>query len=182
VPRRFVTVALKSEGDPLALSAPLRAAVRALDPDAPLYWVRTHEQAIAHGRSTAALIASLFTAVGAVALALAAAGTYGVIAGAVARREREIGVRRALGADGAAVLRAVATPTLICVGLGLGVGMLLAVPLGRALAGLAPGVLHADPLTLLAVLAAVVTAAALGLGAPLARALRIEPAVALREE
>lgn len=181
-PRRFVTVVLRAAGgEPLALAAGLRSTVQGLDPELPLYWVRSHEDAIAHGRSTVELIAALFTAFGAIALLLAAAGTYGVVSASIGRRTRELGIRRALGAQGFALVRAAASGTLLRAGLGVAAGCLLAVPAGQGLAGLASG-LRFDLGLMLVVVAVVALTVLVGLIAPVRRALAVDPMVVLREE
>jgi putative ABC transport system permease protein len=181
-PRRFVSVALRTRGDPYALTQALREAVRRLDPDAPVYWVRSHAEAVAHGRSMAVVIATLFSAFGGIALLLAAAGTYGVVASSVGRRVRELGIRRALGAEPLALVRAASASTLRWATAGVVVGMLLAVPAGRTLAGLAPGILPFDAWTLVGVAVTMVVTVAAGLIAPIRRAVQVDPMVVLREE
>jgi putative ABC transport system permease protein len=124
----------------------------------------------------------VFGALGLVALLLAGAGLYGVLAFSVARRTREIGIRRAIGAGNGAIVREVGRQLLWQFGLGLGIGLLLAWPWSGLLAD--PG-LHTqahDMRVFAPVLLTVLLVALIAALMPLARALRVDPAIALRYE
>ena len=123
----------------------------------------------------------MFGAFGLIALVLAAAGLYGLISQLVGQRTREIGVQRALGATGAAVLRNVLGTTMPQVVTGLGVGMLLAVPFAGRIADILPGMtLDAWAVVLLVLILGSVAAVAVLV--PARRALAVDPTVALRCE
>jgi putative ABC transport system permease protein len=169
-------------GDPLALANAVRAAVQEVDRELPITRVETMSAALADSISTERLTTWLLLAFAAVALVMAAAGLYGVIAYTVAQRAREIGVRMALGADSRAVVRLVATEGLQLTAAGMIVGTLAAAAASRAMRGLLFDVSPADPLTYAAVLALFGATACAALIVPARRALRVDPLIALRAE
>jgi ABC-type antimicrobial peptide transport system permease subunit len=185
-PARFVSLAIRVKGDAAAYAPRLVDVVRSIDADTPAYWVRTYAQVIREATFDTRLLAGLFAAFGMLALVLAAAGLYGVIAFNISQRTREIGVRRALGASSVSVLRGVLART----GWQLGVGIAGGLALGIALTRVLENALHGIPGTpgagsVLGVLAALVVlllAAAVAVILPARRALRIDPMVALRHE
>jgi ABC-type antimicrobial peptide transport system permease subunit len=124
----------------------------------------------------------LLTVFAAVALLLAAAGIYGVLAYTVSQRTAEIGVRVALGASRGAVLRSVIGRGAISVGVGLGVGVVLALVAGGLLRDLLFAVEPRDPLILSLVVSTIATVGLVACVVPGRRALRVEPAMALRAE
>ncbi|MBM3728695.1 MAG: ABC transporter permease [Acidobacteria bacterium] len=179
--RESMTIHVETEGDPLAFTETLRTETRALDPDMPMFNVFTVEDIYEHKGQLAARLVSQVTGVtGAIGIALAAVGLYAVIAFLVSRNTREIGVRMALGATPAHVVRAVLSQGLIPVALGAVAGVSLAVPVSgifsEFLTQLRP------PLETLIALAcgllAVVSLAAMVV--PARRAARIDPSRALR--
>lgn len=160
----------------------LADAVHAVEPQAAVYGMQSQASAMAEGRVGLTVLTSVFGALGLVALLLAAAGLYGVLAFSVAQRTREIGIRRAIGAGHGAIVRTVARQLAWQLGLGLGIGLLLAVPWSGVLAD--PG-LHTrahDPAVFVPVLLLVIGVSAFAALVPLLRALRVDPAVALRYE
>jgi predicted permease len=169
-------------GDPLALANVVRAAVQEVDRELPLTRVETMDGALADSISTERLMTWLLFAFAAVALVMAAAGLYGVIAYAVAQRTQEIGVRMALGADPRAVVRLIAAEGLQVTVAGMIAGTLGAVVASRAMRGLLFDVSPADPLTYAAVLALFAVTACAALIIPARRALRVDPLTALRAE
>jgi putative ABC transport system permease protein len=157
-------------------------AVHAIEPQAAVYGVRSQAAAMAEGRVGLTVLSSVFGALGLVALLLAGAGLYGVLAFSVARRTREIGIRRAIGAGNGAIVREVGRQLLWQFGWGLGIGLLLAWPWSGLLAD--PG-LHTqahDMRVFAPVLLTVLLVALIAALMPLARALRVDPAIALRYE
>jgi predicted permease len=160
----------------------LADAVHAVEPQAAVYGVRSQAAAMAEGRVGLTVLSSVFGALGLVALLLAGAGLYGVLAFSVAQRTREIGIRRAIGAGNRAIVREVGRQLLWQLGLGLGLGLLLAWPWSALLAD--PG-LHTQahdlrvfaPVLLIVLLVALIASLV-----PLFRALRVDPAIALRYE
>jgi putative ABC transport system permease protein len=169
-------------GDPLALVNAVRAAVREVDRELPLTRVETMDAALADSIATERLMAWLLFAFAAVALVMAAAGLYGVIAYTVTQRTQEIGVRMALGADPQSVVRLVAAEGLWLTAAGMIAGTLAAAAVSRAMRGLLFDVSPADPLTYAAVLAIFAATACAALIVPARRALRVDPLTALRAE
>ncbi len=180
-PSRFVTIAVHTRGDALAYAPRLAEIVRAQNPDTPIYWVRTQERAIEYARIGPVLIAQIFSAVGVLGLALAAAGLYGVLAFAVTQRTREIGVRRAVGATPTAVVRTVGDRVLWQVALGIAIGSAIAYPWSGLL--LDATLDSRREWSVFAVAVGVIVLASLVAAlVPLRRALRVDPLVALRYE
>jgi predicted lysophospholipase L1 biosynthesis ABC-type transport system permease subunit len=159
-----------------------RASIAAVSPHLMVRSVTTLRDQVDHATSRERLLLSLASVFGGIALLLAAVGLYGMLAYAVTRRTREIGVRLALGAQRGSVVRSVLKESLVLVGAGLIAGVPLALGAGRLLRSFLFGVTEYDALTFLsaaAVLAAVALVAGLG---PARRASRIDPVVALRYE
>jgi putative ABC transport system permease protein len=181
-PREFVTVAVHTRGDALALAPLLAESVRALDPDMPVYWLRTQQRAIEMGRIGPLILTQLFSGVGLIGLVLAAAGLYGVLAHAVTQRSREIGIRRAIGADARSVLRLVGGGVALQLGIGLTLGIALALPWSTLIATPAMHT-RAQELDVFALSVLVVVLAALAACfAPLRRALQLDPNRVLKSE
>ena len=179
---RFFSFAVRGSGDPLALAPPVRAAVTAVDRDLPIYWLRTLDDWMQLALFDHRLIGVLYGTFALFALLLAAAGIYAVLAFAVGTRTREIGVRRALGAQDPGILRMVMGQGLKQLAIGLAIGLLLAVGFAQALSNFLLGVSTFDPLTYLVVLGTLGAVTALACTIPALRALRIDPMVALRYE
>jgi len=169
-------------GDPQALVNSVRAAVHDVDRDLPVTRVETMDAALADSIATERLMTSLLLAFAGVALVMAAAGLYGVIAYTVTQRTQEIGVRMALGADPRAVVRLVAAEGLRLTAAGMVAGTLAAAVVSRALRGMLFDVSPADPITYAAVLALFAATAAVALIIPARRALRVDPLTALRAD
>jgi len=169
-------------GDPLALVSAVRAAVQTADRELPITRVETMDAALAGSISTERLMTWLLLAFATVALVMAAAGLYGVIAYTVTQRTQEIGIRMALGAEGRAVVRLVAGEGLRLTIAGMAAGSLAAALVGRAMRGLLFEVSPMDPLTYVLVLMLFAATACAALVIPARRALRVDPLVALRAE
>ncbi|MDF1504466.1 ADOP family duplicated permease [Roseisolibacter sp. H3M3-2] len=169
-------------GAPHAVLGAVRRELRALDPDLPTGEVRTLEEVRTQAMFPARLMATLMTAFGALALAVAAVGLAGVVAFAVAQRTREMGVRLALGAAGADVERMVVGEGMRLAVLGVGVGLAAAAGVARLLSAQLYGVGAGDPATYLLVAAALSAVALLAAWLPARRASRVDPLVALRAE
>ncbi|MFT3790561.1 MAG: ABC transporter permease [Rudaea sp.] len=181
-PFKIASIAVRTRGDAMAFAPRLAAVMKDVDADTPLYWIRD-PAAIARAMSFGERsVARSFTAFGAIALLLAAAGLYGVMAFAVGQRTREIGVRRALGASRRGVLRSLFARTFVQLALGLALGVAVGVPfahtLGASLRTIEPGSLPA----VLAALLVLGIAASLAALVPARRALRVDPMVALRHD
>ena len=180
LPTRFFSPVVRSEGDPLALADGLRDSVAALDPNLPVYFLRTLEDWRRIAAFDQRLMAALFGIFGAFAVLLAAAGLYAVLAYQVGQRVREIGVRRALGADDRGIVRMVLRQGAWQLGLGVGIGLLLALGFAQLLSGVLFGVEPHDPTTFLAVATLLAVVSVLASLLPTRRALGVEPIVALR--
>jgi len=179
---RFLSFLVRTGGDPLALSAPVRAAVTAVDADMPIYWLRTLDDWMQLALFDHRLIGTLFGTFALFALLLAAAGIYAVLAFAVGTRTREIGVRRALSTQDNGILTMVMGQGLKQLAIGLGIGLVLAIGFAQALSSFLLDVSTFDPLTYLTVLGMLGAVTALACTIPALRALRIDPMVALRYE
>lgn len=179
-PPRFASLAVRTQGDPYSVVPIVRSEVERLDAELPLYWVRSLEDAIRHGYYNVRIFARIIGWLGLSALLMTGAGLYALIAGRIAQRTREIGIRRALGASGIAVSRSVLRQVTGPLGVGVTVGLFCAWPVGRALVAVEPTVLGAGSGTYALALVTLGAAAALAVAAPLARALVINPVDALR--
>jgi ABC-type antimicrobial peptide transport system permease subunit len=140
------------------------------------------EQVIERASGPQRLLAQLLSAFAAAALLLAALGIYGVVSYAVSRREREIGVRLALGAQTGDVLRMMLGEGLRLSLIGVACGIAAALALARLLASFLYGVSATDPLTYLMVAIALSVVATLASLLPARRATRVDPAISLRAE
>ncbi len=177
---RFTWV-LHTAGDPTPLIPSLREAVRGLDPEvAPKF--TTLEQSFTTTTAARRFNLTLIAVFAGVALGLASLGIYGVLAYAVERRTREIGIRMAVGAQRSEVFRLVVGQGMWLVIAGVGLGVLLALALTRYLGALLYGVTPADPLTYVCVVVFVLVVALAACYVPARRAMRVDPMVALRYE
>jgi putative ABC transport system permease protein len=181
-PEIAATLVVRSAGDPAALAASIRRTVLGLDPDLPVYRVRTLsavvDESLAQNRLSTVLL-GLFAGL---ALVLAAVGVYGVISYSVTQRTHEMGIRMALGALRADVLRLVIRQGMGLVGIGLLVGLLGAFFATRVLAGLVFGISTQDPVTFVAVPGLLALVALLANYVPARRATQVDPQIALRQE
>jgi predicted permease len=177
-----ITFYAKTTGDAEALLTAVREAVRALDPNLPVENPKTMSQQVRENVFLDRMISTLSTSFAVLATLLAAVGLYGVLAYTVTQRTREFGLRMALGADGAMVRGLVLRQVLRMTAIGAGIGLVMAVALGRGAQSLLFQLQGWDPavLTSSAVLLALV---ALGAGLlPALRASRVEPMTALRQD
>ncbi|HEY8586151.1 MAG TPA: ADOP family duplicated permease [Rhodanobacter sp.] len=179
-PLRGVGLAVRTHAEAGAFAQRLGDAVHAVEPQAVVYGVRSQARAMAEGRVGLIVLTGVFGALGLIALLLAAAGLYGVLAFSVAQRTREIGIRRAIGAGHGAIVNTVARQLVWQLGLGLGIGFVLAVPWSTLLADPNLRTRAHDPAVFVPVLLTVLGVSVLAALVPLLRALRVDPAVALR--
>jgi putative ABC transport system permease protein len=178
--RRFLL--LRTAGDPLALAAPVRAAVAALDPELPVTNVRTLEGVVRESLGPWLGGTAGLGLLGMGALLLAVMGIYGVVSYTVSLRTREIGIRVALGAGRGQIVRLVLGHGLRLTALGVVLGTLAALGLAQLLQVLLYGVDRLDPLTLLGAPAFLAAVALFATYVPARRAARVEATEALRAE
>jgi predicted permease len=183
--RNFVssmTAYVRASADPAGLTSTLRRVVTELDPDVPLYSVRTLDRQLANSLITERLLATLAAGFGLLATLLAAVGLYGVMAFMVARRTREIGIRMALGASGGSVIWLVMREVTLLVGLGVAIGLPAALALTKLVEAQLFGVAPSDVLTLALATAGIAVVAMLSGYLPARRATGIDPMKALHWE
>jgi putative ABC transport system permease protein len=181
-PMDFMTVTIKARSDAAPLVEPSRALLAELDPDLPMFRVRTMEQLEANAVAQPRLYLLLIGLFAATAVLLAAIGIYGVLMHAVAQRTREIGIRLALGARRNEVVGLVVRQAAALAISGLGVGLLLAFAVSRFIERLLFGITPRDSVTYVAVAAGLFVIALVASYLPARRASRIDPIRALRYE
>jgi putative ABC transport system permease protein len=181
-PTGSIGLAVRAAGDPSALSSAARAAVRAVDANQPVYDVMTLRAALQERTLGLQYIAAVMGVLGALALLLAAGGVYGVMAYMVAQRAHEIGVRIALGATRADVVKLTVSHTVRLAAIGVALGVALSVLLGRVIEWGLLGTATVDA-RIVAALGAVLSCSALAAGyIPARRAASIDPICTLRGE
>lgn len=181
-PRSDMTLIVASRADTGALGLALQRAVKTIDPTVPIFSVKTMEQHLARAELTPRLLSALVAPAGALAVAICIVGLSAVTAYSVRRRNREIGIRVAVGAGPRTVLRLVLMEGLVLVAAGTGIGLAGAFACARLAAGMLLGVSASDPRTFVAVPMLLALVAGLACYMPARRALRIDPVVALRQE
>jgi predicted permease len=177
-----MTVYLKSTLDPKQVAGAVRAQTRQIDPNVPIYAMRTVEEQISNSLLIQRLIASLSTVFGALATLLATIGLYGVMAYTVGRRTREIGIRMALGAFQGDVIWMVMREVIVLVTIGIAIGFGAAMGLTRFVKSQLFGVEAMDPVALAAATVGLAAVACLAGYIPALRASRVDAMHALRYE
>jgi len=181
-PVRAMSLVVKAEGDPTLFTAPIRQALRQLDPSLPVADVRTMDDVVAASLSAPRFTGVLLGVFASLALLLSAVGIYGVLSYVVSRRTREIGIRLAIGAGRREVLRIVLQNGLLLSVSGILVGMAVAALVTRLMRGMLHGVTPGDPWTFAAVGIGLTLIAGLASLVPALRAMRVDPVVALKTE
>jgi putative ABC transport system permease protein len=161
---------------------PIRTEVQKLDANLPLYGIRTFTEHIGMSLYPARIAATLLTSFGVLALILSAIGIYGVVSYSVAQRTREIGIRMALGAQAADVLKLIAGRGMVLALVGISIGIAVAYLLTRFMASLLYGVSATDPVTFAVITGLLMLVVLLACYVPARRATKVDPMVALRHE
>lgn len=177
-----VGMAVRTTGDPIAMSKSIAGAVHSLDPELALANIKAMDQIRDESLVSDRFNTVLYGCFAAVALLLATLGIYGVMAFVVAQRTHEIGLRMALGASRDHVVRLILKEGIVLALLGLGLGLVGACFVGRLMRGLLYGVGTIDVAAFSVVAAALFTAALLACYMPASRAAKVDPMVALRYE
>jgi putative ABC transport system permease protein len=181
-PGIFATIIARTAGEPLALSRSVQQAVWSVDPDQPMWKIRSAESLVAGAAQSQRFVTLLMTGAAALALLLAGLGTYSVLSYAVQRRAREVGVRMALGATRADVARLVLGQTAVLVAAGVLAGLAGAFALSRLVAAQLYETSARDPGTFALMAIALSVVAAVAAWLPMRRATAVDPVVTLRAE
>jgi putative ABC transport system permease protein len=183
-PRAVMTLVARSTGDPHLLTPAVREEMRAIDPDLPLFNIRTMDETLAQARWPFRVFGSMFAIFALIALVLSAVGLYAVTAYSVTQRTQEIGIRSALGAQSGQVMWLFVRRAFIHMGIGLTLGIAAALGVGSIFesADLLVQINGRDPITIgsIALLLAIVSLAASTW--PARRATQLDPLVALRRD
>jgi putative ABC transport system permease protein len=180
--RTTLQLVLHTKGRSQDVIPAMRTIVAAVDPNLPISNIRTFDEVVNASVATRRMTMWLLATFAGLALVLALAGVYGVLAYSVTRRTSEIGVRLALGAEHWTVLRSVVAQGMRPVLIGAGLGLAVAIGTSRLMANLLFEVQPRDPATYGAVAATVLIVALLACYVPARRVLRVDPAIALRAE
>lgn len=179
---RFMSLAVRTRGAPLAVTGAVREAVEAVDKNVPIYWARTMDDALSRNTWFYDIFGGLFMIFGAAALFLASVGLYGVMSFGVSRRIQEVGIRMALGARSRDVIRLIVRQGAVQIAVGVVVGLGLAVLLARFLRVLLFEVSPTDPLIFASIVGVLAGTGFLATWIPARRASRVDPMVAFRCE
>jgi putative ABC transport system permease protein len=181
-PAASMGLVVQSEGDPATLASAVRREILKLDPEQPVSSVRTMESVLSDSlmlRRVSMLLLAVFAIL---ALTLATVGIYGLTAYSVSRRTHEIGLRVALGASQAEILRLVVVRGLVISAIGAAIGLAAALQLTRGLSGMLYGVTATDPFVFAGVPLLLIAVSVIASYVPARKATRIDPLVALRYE
>jgi putative ABC transport system permease protein len=178
----FVYISARTAGPPLAITQGVRDAVTSLNPDIPLYWVQSLDVAIDQALWFVRVFGTMFLIFGFVALFLASIGLYAVMSFSVSRRTREVGIRMALGAQARDVVRMIFGQGLLQLGVGMTVGLALALGISRLMSVILFQVQPRDPVIFGGVAAVLAAVGLLACFVPASRATRVDPLVALRSD
>jgi putative ABC transport system permease protein len=181
-PSDDMTVILKASGDPNQLIAAVRQQVKAIDPDQPIYSVRTMDEIRAESVAPERLNLTLLSIFAGIALVLAIVGIYGVMSYSVTQRTHEIGIRMAIGAQPADVFRMIISQGMLLALIGVGIGLIGAFALTRLMATMLFGVEPTDPATFIAIAVLLTGVALVACYVPGRRATKVDPVVSLRYE
>jgi putative ABC transport system permease protein len=181
-PGIFNTIAVRTVGEPMQMAKAVTQAVWSVDPQQPVWKVRTQQSLIERSVGVPKFFTQLMTVYAALALLLAAVGIYGVMSYSVTQRTYEIGLRMALGAQRSDVFRIVLRYGLIVTGIGLVIGLIGSLALGSAVQSLLFQTSASDPVALAIVALILTTITLIATYPPARRATRVDPLVSLRYE
>jgi predicted permease len=167
---------------PADLAAAVRAGIREVDAEVPVFQLRTFDEAIKDELSSSVILASMFAAFAVLALILASTGLYGVISYTVGQRTQEIGVRMALGALPSDIRRLVITQGARLIAIGGVLGLAGAVLVAQTMRSVLFGVTTLDPVTYAGVVLSIVASAVLAMWVPMRRAMHLDPVRSLRAD
>ena len=178
------TLEIRTSADPESLAAPVQQVIKSLEPGLPIFAVVTMQDSLAgaNGFMIFRMGALLASCIGGLGLMMAAVGVYGVVAFSASQRTREIGIRVALGATRAQVLKLVLRQGVWVVLIGAAAGVLLTVGVSRGIVNLLVGISATDPLTFIAATLFLVSVALYACYVPARRAMKVDPILALRYE
>ncbi len=176
------SILVRTSGDPLTVLGPLRAAISQIDPDIPVYRIRTLDDYVSLSAEQPRFQTALITFFAVMALLLGAIGLYAVLSYMVAQRTLEIGLRLALGAQRENVLGLILRRGLILAATGLGIGIIASALLTHFLSDMLYGVRPLDPLTFIGVSAVLMLVSLIASSVPAYRAARLDPMRTLREQ
>jgi putative ABC transport system permease protein len=181
-PIYFATLIVRTNVEPMSLTEPVRQAIWHVDPDQPMWKIRSVDWLVERSVADRKFLLALMIMFAALALALTVIGLYGVISYLVNQRTQEIGIRMALGAQVHHILQLILKHGLALVSLGVVVGLIAAIVLTRLMANLLYGVTATDPLTFSAIALLLSFVALLACYFPARRAAHVDPVEALRAE
>lgn len=181
-PHGSASIAIRTVGDPASVARPLRTLVASLDRDLPVDSLMSMRQVLAQSMWPERVFGGLFVVFGIVALVLASIGLYAVLAFSVSRREREMGIRMALGAAAADVLRLVFKDGAVQLAIGVPIGVLLGIGIARAARVVLFGVQPSDPTSIGVVIATLAATGFVACVVPALRATKSDPVHSLRSE
>jgi predicted permease len=181
-PSRAMTVVMRSQGDPSALSPSIKKELRGIDPDLPMYSVRTMDDRVQESLARRRFSMLLLGTFAGVALVLATIGIYGIMAYLVNQGTREIGIRMAIGATQREIVRLVVFQGMTLAVTGVGIGLAAAFVFTRLMRSLLFGIGAADPVTFAGISLLLTFVALLATYIPARRAARIDPILCLRAE
>ena len=182
VPRNFMSLVVRTTVEPASLIGAIRSQVLALDKDQPVFEIKTMEDLLSQSMARSRFVMLLLGIFSTLALALAAVGIYGVMAYFVTQRNKEIGLRMALGAQKSDVLKMVVAEGMTLAVIGVALGLLASFALTRIIANLLFGIGPTDPATLIGVSFLLTSVAFLACWIPARRASRADPIATLRAE
>ena len=178
----FMTLVIRTDGDPAAMAPAVRGELMAMDPDQPVSDVRTMDQVMAETVSRPRFNTLLFGLFAGLATLLAGVGIFGVMNYSVTLRTRELGIRMALGAQPGRVLMLILRQGLLLTLIGIGIGLAGALALTRVISGLLFGVDATDPATFAAIVLLLAAVSLVACYIPARRATKVDPLIALRYE